>query len=49
MNATSFIRLMSLGVGQMLGERREIVVTDMDYEANIATWLALQSQKAQIR
>jgi len=49
MNATSFIRLISLGVGQTLGERWEIVVTDMDHEANIATWLALQSQKAQIR
>ena len=49
MNATSFIRLISLGVAQTLGERWEIVVTDMDHEANIATWLALQSQKAQIR
>jgi cysteine desulfurase family protein (TIGR01976 family) len=49
MNATSFIRLISLGVGQTLGERREIVVTDMDHEANIATWLALRSQGAQIR
>jgi cysteine desulfurase family protein (TIGR01976 family) len=49
MNATSFIRLISLAVGQTLGERREIVVTDMDHEANIATWLALQSQGAHIR
>lgn len=42
MNATSFIRLVSLAVGQTLGERNEIVVTDMDHEANIATWLELQ-------
>ena len=42
MNATSFIRLVSLGIGQMLGERDEIVVTDMDHDANIATWLALE-------
>jgi len=49
MNATSFIRLVSLAVGQILGDRRQIVVTDMDHEANIATWLALQSQGAQIR
>jgi cysteine desulfurase family protein (TIGR01976 family) len=49
MNATSFIRLVSLAVGQVLGDRRQIVVTDMDHEANIATWLALQSQGAQIR
>ncbi len=49
MNATSFIRLVSLGVGQTLGDRRGIVVTDMDHEANIATWLALQKDGAQIR
>ena len=42
MNATSFIRLVSLGIAQMLGERDEIVVTDMDHDANIATWLALE-------
>jgi cysteine desulfurase family protein (TIGR01976 family) len=41
MNATSFIRLISLAVGQTLGERNEIVVTDLDHEANIATWLVL--------
>ena len=41
MNATSFIRLVSLAIGQTLGARNEIVVTDMDHEANIATWLAL--------
>jgi selenocysteine lyase/cysteine desulfurase len=42
MNATSFIRLISLAVGQSLGGRNEIVVTDLDHEANVATWLALQ-------
>ena len=42
MNATSFIRLVSLGIGQLLGERNEIVVTDLDHDANIATWLALE-------
>jgi cysteine desulfurase family protein (TIGR01976 family) len=42
LNATSFIRLVSLGIGQMLGERDEIVITDMDHDANIATWLALE-------
>jgi cysteine desulfurase family protein (TIGR01976 family) len=41
MNATSFIRLVSLAIGQTLGERNEIVVTDMDHEANVATWLTL--------
>lgn len=43
MNATSFIRLVSVGLGQRLGKRNEIVVTDMDHDANIATWLALES------
>ena len=42
MNATSFIRLVSLAIGQTLGKRDEIVVTDMDHEANVATWLALE-------
>lgn len=54
MNATSFIRLVSLGIGQMLakdtdGERDEIVITDMDHDANIATWLALESAGAKFK
>ena len=48
MNATSFIRLVSLAVGQTLGRRNEIVVTDMDHEANIATWMALQRNGVKI-
>ena len=46
MNATSFIRLISLAIGQTLGERHEIVVTDLDHEANVATWLVLESMGA---
>jgi cysteine desulfurase family protein (TIGR01976 family) len=46
MNATSFIRMVSLAIGQMLGGRNEIVLTDMDHEANIATWLALERNGA---
>lgn len=48
MNATSFIRLVSLGIGQTLGTRNEIVVTDLDHDANIATWHALQVMGARI-
>lgn len=48
MNATSFIRLVSLAIGQTLGKRNEIVVTDMDHEANVATWLALERTGAKI-
>src|SRR5438067_10060367 len=42
LNATSFIRSISLAIGQTLGSRPEIVVSDLDHEANVATWLALQ-------
>src|SRR5580704_10703933 len=49
MNATSFIRLVSLAIGQTLGERCEIVITEMDHEANIATWLALEREGARFR
>jgi cysteine desulfurase family protein (TIGR01976 family) len=48
LNATSFIRLVSLGIAKMLQERNEIVVTDMDHDANIATWLALEADGAKI-
>lgn len=48
MNATSFIRLVSLGIGQRFGLRNEIVVTDLDHDANVATWLALESAGARI-
>src|SRR4029077_17330993 len=46
MNATSFIRIVSQAIGQTLQERNEIIVTDMDHEANVATWLALQREGA---
>jgi selenocysteine lyase/cysteine desulfurase len=46
LNATSFIRLISLAIGQTLGERNEIIVTDLDHEANVATWLALERMGA---
>ena len=46
MNATSFIRLVSLAIGQTLSARNEFVVTDLDHEANVATWLALESMGA---
>ena len=49
MNATSFIRIMSLAIGQTLGERNEIVVTDIDHAANVATWLALERTGARLR
>jgi cysteine desulfurase family protein (TIGR01976 family) len=49
MNATSFVRLVSLAIGQTLAARNEIIVTDLDHEANIATWLVLERMGAKIR
>jgi cysteine desulfurase family protein (TIGR01976 family) len=46
MNATSFIRMVSLAIGQTLAARNEIIVTEMDHEANVATWLALERNAA---
>jgi len=48
LNATSFIRSISLAVGQTLAARPEIVVSDLDHEANIATWIALERFGARI-
>ena len=48
LNATSFIRSISLAVGQTLGSRPEIVISDLDHEANIATWIALERAGARI-
>jgi cysteine desulfurase family protein (TIGR01976 family) len=48
MNATSFLRLLSLTIGRTLSTRNEIIVTDLDHEANIATWLQLEREGAKI-
>jgi cysteine desulfurase family protein (TIGR01976 family) len=49
MNATSFIRIVSLAIAESLGSRREIVVSDLDHEANVATWLALERFGVEVR
>src|SRR5258707_12006929 len=48
MNATSFMRLISIAIGKSLKDRREIIVTDLDHEANIAVWLALEREGAKV-
>jgi cysteine desulfurase family protein (TIGR01976 family) len=52
LNATSFIRAISLAIGLTPDgrrpSRREVVVTELDHEANIATWLALERFGAEI-
>src|SRR6476659_7590755 len=43
MNATSFIRIVSLAIGQTIeAARNQFILTVLDHEANIATWLALE-------
>ena len=49
LNATSFIRLVSLGIARDLASRDEIVVSQMDHDANISTWVALEDYGAKIR
>jgi cysteine desulfurase family protein (TIGR01976 family) len=49
MNATSFMRLVSLAIGQTLTPaRNEIIVTDMDHHADISTWQELEKTGAKI-
>jgi cysteine desulfurase family protein (TIGR01976 family) len=49
MNATSFIRLVSLALGQtIVAPRDEIIVTDLDHHANISTWLELRKAGARV-
>src|ERR1700743_3741753 len=48
MNATSFMRLISIAICQSLKDRREGIVTDLHHEANIAVWLALEREGAKI-
>jgi cysteine desulfurase family protein (TIGR01976 family) len=49
MNATSFIRLVSLALGQTIAApRNEIIVTDLDHHANISTWLELEKTGVRI-
>ncbi len=45
LNATGFVRLVSLALGKLLKPGDEVVVTELDHEANIAPWLALQEAR----
>lgn len=49
MNATSFIRIVSLAMAETLRDRKEIILSNMDHEANIATWIALERYGVEIR
>jgi cysteine desulfurase family protein (TIGR01976 family) len=49
LNATSFIRSTSLAIADMLKPGDEIVVTELDHEANIAPWLALEEREIKVK
>lgn len=49
MNATSFIRQASLAIGETLRPGDEIVVTELDHEANIAPWVALEKRGVHVK
>src|SRR5437016_1676549 len=49
LNGTWFMRLVSQTIAEQLNRRNEIVVTELDHEANISVWLALQKRGFTIR
>jgi len=49
LNATAFIRLVSAAYGEMLTAGDQIVVTELDHEANIAPWLALEKRGIEVK
>ncbi len=49
LNATSFMRLVSQAIAEQGGERNEIVVSDLDHEANVSVWLDLERRGFSIR
>src|SRR5215467_13277705 len=44
LNGTSFMRLVSQTVAEQGNQRNEIVITELDHEANISVWLELQKK-----
>ncbi len=49
LNGTSFMRLVSQTIAEQAGERNEIIVTELDHEANISVWLDLQKRGFNVR
>jgi cysteine desulfurase family protein (TIGR01976 family) len=44
LNGTSFMRLVSQAIAEQRSGRNEIIVTELDHEANISVWLELQKR-----
>src|SRR5215470_10484717 len=49
LNGTSFMRLVSQAIAEQHGGRNEIIVTELDHEANISVWLDLQKRGFTVR
>ena len=49
LNGTSFMRLVSQTIAEQRNGRNEIIVTELDHEANISVWLDLQKRGFTIR
>jgi cysteine desulfurase family protein (TIGR01976 family) len=49
LNGTSFMRLVSQTIAEQRGDRDEIIVTELDHEANISVWLELKKRGFTVR
>jgi cysteine desulfurase family protein (TIGR01976 family) len=49
LNGTSFMRLVSQAIAEQGGSRKEIIVTEMDHEANISVWVELEKRGMTIK
>src|SRR5437867_3304734 len=49
LNGTSFMRLVSQTISEPQDGRNEIIVTELDHEANISVWLELQKRGFKVR
>jgi cysteine desulfurase family protein (TIGR01976 family) len=49
LNASSFIGMTSLAIADTLEPGDEVVVTELDHEANVAPWLALEKRGIRIK
>jgi cysteine desulfurase family protein (TIGR01976 family) len=49
LNGTSFMRLVSQTIAEQGSQRNEIIVTELDHEANISVWLELQKKGFTVR
>ncbi|MFQ5790779.1 MAG: cysteine desulfurase-like protein [Acidobacteriota bacterium] len=49
LNATGFIRQVSLALAEIFRPGDEVIVSELDHEANIAPWLALEKREVKVK